>query len=198
MKNKNKTQLIARILSNEGGIEPASLDKLGLKLLGCGCSRTAYLDKKTNRVYKVGTAAANRTEWGFYRALPKHARELFAKPLAISRCGQVLEMEFVDTILDDIYDPMHSEHLINEKTHTRLRYLGIDNWIVDLHNGNIGIKKNRSVKIVDYGFLGVNCTTKTFRQIKSRLKRNKRLAKSNSGLIKLTRGQYEKILSTTR
>lgn len=199
MKTKSKIETIVEIFHQQGWrLTSKDLKKLDLRLLGSGVSRVVYLDKKTKKVYKTtfGNVDANRTEWNFYRALPKHAKHLFAKPLAISKCGAVMEMEFVDTILDDIYEPLDVDNDINEKVQTRLRHLGIAKWVCDLHNGNIGVKKDRSIKIVDYGFLGVNFSIKTFRQIKSRLKRNKRLARTNSGLVKLTKGQYEKILST--
>ncbi len=193
-----KTDRLAKLTRSR-----VALESLGFEYLGSGISRRAYYDKRSKKVFKVGDAGCNTAEWNFYRSLPAKARKLFAKPTQISKCGRVLEMEYVDIIIeniegyrDDDYDwenPL--DHPAITKAMAKLRKLGIEDIVYDIHNGNVGITKSRQVKIVDYACLDDDLDSWDIKQIKKTLKGC--LNRKVDGTIQISKEKYAQILSST-
>lgn len=179
----NRADRIAKRIK-KGGVK-----SLKLRFLGKGISRSVYYNRRTRTVFKVGMKFANRSEWNFYRLLPTNVKNLFARPTALSACGSVLEMEFVDFVFDTFDCSAISFKLCNT-VDRKLKKLKLYDIVTDIHPANIGVDKNRKVKIVDYASLNVEGNSRE--HIKEKL-----VSVPNSdATIKLKRKTYEKVLST--
>lgn len=165
-----------------------------MKYLGNGCCRRVYYDKSTNTVFKFGSKHSNRTEWNFYQSLLKRLKGLFAQPLEISRGSLVLQMEYIDTIIEDLFplnSPKADKHGAVIKITDLVKKSKLDKIVHDIHPGNIGVNKDKEIKIIDYGFIGRDIMP-SVKRIKKNL-RKLRIPKGYKGPI-----LYEKILPTTR
>lgn len=170
-----------------------------LNQLGEGVSRTVYMSRCKKYVYKIGDPDCNRTEWNLYYSLPAKARKILAKPLQISSCGRVMQMEYVDFIAEDWIESESDFREIEVLLNKKLTSLALNNILIDIHRGNYGIKRSGIIKIIDYGYLshGQRCYPSR-KRIKSLLSGRKRIPKNISGQVKLRRNRYEEILSATR
>jgi hypothetical protein len=164
----NRLIQIERFIAKRGHFYDGSL---GFCEIGSGCSRTVFRYRKSRTVFKIGDSLCNRTEWNLYQQAPKALRSLLAKPIRISECGSILEMEYIPLILVDV-DAYHLN--IPFLFHSQIREYGFSHLVgFDVHDGNIGLKSNGHVKMVDYGYLARGQTF-TRAEIRKKLKRKKR------------------------
>lgn len=146
-------------------------EDLGFDQIGRGATRTVYRYGKSNRVFKVGDRECNRTEAYLYNNAPPALRSMLAKVIGISRCGRVLEMEYIPLSLQDTTGDTWS---VNKKLMRHLRARRFESLLgVDIHYGNVGLKSNGDIKILDYGYLTNSCEPLTKTQVVNNLKRRK-------------------------
>tara|TARA_R110002094_G_scaffold220813_1_gene193877 strand:- start:219 stop:590 length:372 start_codon:yes stop_codon:yes gene_type:complete len=116
---------------------------------------------------------------------------MLAKVIDISRCGRVLEMEYIPLPLHDTTGDIWS---INKKLmrHIRARRL-LALLGSDIHYGNVGLKSNGDIKILDYGYLTDDCMPLTKAEVVKNLKRRKPIR--NSKAITVGRSVYRELYS---
>lgn len=158
-------------LSHKGNDPLYSTEDLGFEEIGRGATRTVYRYGKSNRVFKIGDRECNRTEAYLYNCAPLSLRSMLAKVIGISRCGRVLEMEYIPLSLQDTTGDTWS---VNKKLMRHLRARRFESLVgADIHYGNIGLKSNGDIKILDYGYLTNDCEPLTKAQVVNNLKRRK-------------------------
>jgi len=144
----------------------------GLEWIGGGISREVYRRPNGRTVFKIGDVNCNRTEWNLYKCAPAALRDLLAKPLRISRCGRVLEMEFMPVTLDKVRGDKSWELKDEFRSHVRRqKYYSLLGS--DIHTGNVGVNRRGVMKMVDYGYLTDSCATFTQARMRKRLRKMK-------------------------
>src|SRR6185436_9865260 len=96
-------------------------------------------------------ADQNRSEWDFYTMTTDEIRAMLAKPLYISKNGNVLVMERLMPwhSSDASYDEREKqENVLNNATVQAYGFV-----IGDFHGGNWGIHKDKRTLLLDYASL---------------------------------------------
>jgi len=137
-----KDVLKGLLITNKGAV------LLGKKL-GDGYSRVVFVDPRyPARVIKLAISAnhvdQNISEESLYTKATLYQRSVLARIFEISSKGFMLNMEKVDSTLDEI-DKCTSCYKEHKKFYSVVNNL----HITDLHTANIGVKNNR-LKIIDY------------------------------------------------
>ena len=178
-------------LGHKGNKPLYCAEDLGFDEIGRGATRTVYRYGKSNRVFKIGDRECNRTEAYLYNCAPPSLRSMLAKVIGISRCGRVLEMEYIPLPLycstGDVWSVSKKlmRHIRARKLHSLLSS--------DIHYGNVGLKSNGEIKILDYGYLTGDCIPLTKAEVVKNLKRRKPIKDSKA--ITVGRGVYRELYS---
>jgi hypothetical protein len=116
---------------------PKSIEINGLHLsrIGKGSSRRAYRIDGTNVVAKIGSYSLNRAEYRYYLKATEQQRRSLARPMALSKNGLVLLMQYVPNAA------RRSDVGALSKTHPRRH---------DLWSGNIKRSAAGQPKLIDY------------------------------------------------
>lgn len=109
-----------------------------------GCSRLCEVidDYAFKAVHSSRNASQNRSEWDFYCMTTDAIRKMLAKPVYISRNGNVLVME---RITPGIYEYGFCDRIESATQEAH----GFK--ITDLHNGNLGTTHDGRSVVCDYG-----------------------------------------------
>lgn len=127
-----------------------------------GCYRRVIVENGV--AYKLANdkeyAGHNRTEWNLYYRLSPSARNLMAKPLAISSCGLVMAIELIPTTV--ARSPHHTyrdgdifnRHLRDILSAEGLAPAYVQELIADNHNNNIGVRASGELCWIDWANWG--------------------------------------------
>lgn len=117
-----------------------------------GASRTVIVEGgyAFKAVQNERYAGNNRVEWDFYHMTTDAIRAKLAKPLYISRNGNVIVMEALTPWRERNLDFERLGRYEREIDNLTRAEHGIDS-IGDLHGGNWGIRDDGSVVVLDYG-----------------------------------------------
>lgn len=118
-----------------------------------GCTRTVRIEGQYafKAVFNAKNANQNRAEWDFYTMTTDQVRAKLAKPLYISRNGNIIVMEaltpWYDRSDDDSCLSRHETEIeaITRETH------GFT--MGDIHGENWGVRASGVVVLLDYGWI---------------------------------------------
>ena len=120
-----------------------------------GCTRSVLIEGGYvfKAVHRTKDANQNRAEWDFYTMTTDEIRAKLAKPLYISRNGNIIVMEVLTPWYSrkdpkgDVYGGLtqFEESLLNLTNSVHGFHMG------DLHGGNWGIRADGTVVLLDYG-----------------------------------------------
>tara|TARA_R110002096_G_scaffold406595_1_gene604916 strand:- start:917 stop:1288 length:372 start_codon:yes stop_codon:yes gene_type:complete len=114
---------------------------------------------------------------------------MLAKVIGISRCGRVLEMEYIPLPL---FNTTGDTWSVNKKLMRHLRARRLHSLLgSDIHYGNVGLKSNGEIKILDYGYLTDDCMPLTKAEVIKNLSRRKPI--KDSKVITVGRSVYREL-----
>jgi hypothetical protein len=127
-----------------------------------GCTRSVLIEGGYvfKAVHRLKDANQNRAEWDFYTMTTDEIRAKLAKPLYISRNGNIIVMEVLTPWYSrkdpkgDVYGGLtqFEESLLNLTNSVHGLHIG------DLHGGNWGIRADGTVLLLDYGSMEWHAT----------------------------------------
>lgn len=122
-----------------------------------GCSRSVTIEGEYafKAVHNAKNANQNRAEWDFYLMTTDEVRAKLAKPVYISRNGNVIVMEVL-TPWTDRTDRDGTKYGGLSRHETMIETLTNEAHgfaMADLHGGNWGIRPDNTVVLLDYGWI---------------------------------------------